>query len=132
VGPAGYSTARPHRGRGLPHICAGAVFIAFGCHNAQGFAGAVSQVVYSQFLDAVKGGHVRAVRFDDAAKRVYFDLQPQPAPSASPPDVCLLPFNCRFPLHSHLVDSKSLMQPNTLQRTCAAADGLIYMQCSVK
>lgn len=41
------------------------------------------QVVYSQFLDAVKGGHVRAVRFDDAAKRVYFDTQPKPAPSAS-------------------------------------------------
>lgn len=41
---------------------------------------ACTQVVYSQFLDAVKGGHVRAVRFDDAAKRVYFDLQPQPAP----------------------------------------------------
>jgi len=34
--------------------------------------------VYSQFLDAVNGGHVRAVRFDDAANRVYFDLQ-QPA-----------------------------------------------------
>ena len=34
-------------------------------------------MVYSQFLDAVKGGHVRAVRFDDASKRVYFDLQQQ-------------------------------------------------------
>ncbi len=36
---------------------------------------AASQVMYSQFLDAVKGGRVSTVRFDDATKRVYFDLQ---------------------------------------------------------
>lgn len=42
------------------------------------------EVVYSQFLNLVNDGHVRAVRFDDAAARIYFDTHhAQPGAAAS-------------------------------------------------